>query len=55
MAILVEFCMASADMEWPICSDERIVAHGPLVYFRPGYITFINADNYHHNKKITGQ
>ena len=32
VAILEEFCMASADMQWPICSGERIVAHGLLVF-----------------------
>ena len=55
VAILEEFCMASADMQWPICSGERIMAHGPLVYFRPNYISFINADNYYHNKKVARQ
>ena len=27
----------------------------PLVYFRPNYISFINADNYYHNKKVARQ
>ena len=33
MAILKEICMASADMQWPFYSGERIMAHKPLVVF----------------------
>ena len=32
VAILKECCMASADMQILFYSDERIVAHGPLVF-----------------------
>ena len=33
VAILVECCMASADMQWLIYSGERIEAHGPPVSY----------------------
>ena len=33
MTILEESRMASADMQWPFYAGERIVAHGPLVFF----------------------
>ena len=34
VAILQECCMASVDKQWLVCSGERIVAYGPLVYKR---------------------
>ena len=37
VAKLEECCMAFANMQWPFLSDERIVAHRPLV--------LITADN----------
>ena len=33
VAIREECCMASADMQWLICSRERIVDYGPLFFF----------------------
>ena len=30
-AILEEYCMASADIEWLFHSGEQVMAHGPLV------------------------
>ena len=38
MVILEESCMASADIQWPFYSGERIVAHGPLVFEQAAFV-----------------
>ena len=38
MAILEEFCIVSADIQWLYYSDERIMAHGPLILLLAFYL-----------------